>query len=316
MEWLNYHHFRYFWLVVREGGVVPASRVLRISHPSVSAQLKLLEETLGERLFDRSGRRLELTEAGRVAYRYADEIFSLGFEFLDVLRGAGANVDRPIELRVGITDVMPKLVVRRLLDPALRMDQAVRLSCTHDQHDRLLAQLALHSLDVVLADAPVAPSSGIRAYNHPLGECGVTFFAAPALARKLGAGFPACLDRAPFLAPAPATSLARALTQWFDEKGIRPRIAAEFDDSALMKTFGADGVGVFCTPAVVEAQVRAQYGVEVIGATSDITERFYAISMERRVKNAAVSSVCQGAKDELFAPRKRRKRRSTPSQPR
>ena len=307
MEWLNYHHFRYFWLVVREGGVVPASRVLRISHPSVSAQLKQLEEALGEPLFDRSGRRLELTEAGRVAYRYADEIFSLGVEFLDVLRGA--DVGRPIELRVGITDVMPKLVVRRLLDPALRMDETVRLSCTHDQHDRLVAQLALHSLDVVLADAPVAPSSGIRAYNHPLGECGVTFFAAPALARKLGADFPACLDRAPFLAPAPATALARALTQWFDEREIRPHIAAEFDDSALMKTFGADGVGVFCTPAVVEAEVRAQYGVEAIGATDDILERFYAISMERRVKNVAVSAVCEGAKDKLFGPSKRRKHR-------
>ena len=298
VTWLNYHHFRYFWLVVREGGIQAASKKLRLAHPTVSVQLKRLEEQLGQPLFDRSRRKLELTEAGQLAYRYADEIFSLGDEFLDAL--AGQPVDRPVELSVGVSDVMPKLVVRKLLDPALHLDTPVRLTCSEDRFDRLLGALATHDVDVVLADTPCPPGSGIKAFNHLLGECGVAFFAAKNLAPRARARFPESLEGAPMLMPAGDTALGRAVAQWFEARQIRPEVVAEFNDSALMKAFGQDGVGVFALPDVTETDVKRQYGVQVVGHAQEIRARFYAISPERRLKNPAVVAVCETARDELF----------------
>jgi len=299
MQWLNYHHFMYFWLVVREGGIQAASRKLRLSHPTVSVQIKQLEEQLGHPLFDRTRRKLELTEAGQLAFRYADEIFSLGQEFVDALEGQ--PVGRPVRLAVGVSEVMPKLVVRKLLDPALHLDTRVRLTCLEDQFDRLLGALATHDLDVVLADTPCPPGSGIKAFNHLLGECGVSFFAAKKLAPRIRARFPESLDGAPMLMPAGDTALGRAVIQWCESKAIRPEVVAEFNDSALMKAFGQDGVGVFPLPQITEADVKRQYGAQVVGRVEEIRARFYAISPERRLKNAAVVAVCETARDELFS---------------
>lgn len=299
MQWLNYHHLLYFYTAVREGGIQAASRRLNLSHPTVSVQIKQLEESLGHPLFDRSRRKLALTDAGQVAYRYADEIFSLGRDLLDELEGQ--RTDRPVRLAVGVSDVMPKLVVRNLLEPALGLDSSVRLTCVEDRLDRLLGLLATHSLDVLLADAPCPPGSGVKAFNHLLGECGVTFFAHRSIAPKLRRSFPRSLHGAPTLTPSGDTSLGRAITQWCEDQEIRPEVVAEFDDSALMKTFGQDGLGAFPVPSVVEKEVQRQYGVHVIGRTEEIRARFYAISSERRLKNPAVQAICETAREELFA---------------
>ncbi|HYC00916.1 MAG TPA: transcriptional activator NhaR [Candidatus Limnocylindrales bacterium] len=299
IEWLNYHHLLYFWVVAREGGLVAAGRVLRLSHPTLSAQIHALENQLGEKLFTRSGRRLELTEMGRVVLRYADEIFSLGREMLDTVRGRSTG--QPMRLDVGIADPVPKLVVRRLLEPALSLADPVRLACHEDSYGKLLADLALHSLDIVIADAPVPPGSSVRAFHHLLGETGVTFFGTAELARKFRRGFPKSLDGAPMLLPLENLSLRRALNQWFDRLDIKPAVTAEFEDSALLSVFGGDGVGIFQAPTVIEKEVTRQHGVEIIGRTQEVRERFYAISVERRLKHPAVVAISDAARHELFA---------------
>ena len=298
MDWLNYHHFLYFWLIVREGGILPAAKRLRLAHSTVSTQLKQLEEQLGEPLFDRSGRKFKLTEAGKLAYQYAEEIFPLGQEFLETLKGQPSN--RPLRLRVGVTEVLPKLVVRRLLAPALELSQTVRLICEESDHRDLLGQLASHQLDLVLADAPLPPGTPIKAFNHLLGESGVTFFATPERARVLKRKFPKSLHGAPFLMPGTTSSIRTALEQWFEEQDIVPLTVAEFADSALLKVMGQDGYGAFCVPTVTEKDVREQYNVVPIGRSKTIRERFYAISIERRIKNPAAQAICEGAKKRLF----------------
>jgi LysR family transcriptional activator of nhaA len=298
MNWLNYHHLQYFYLVVREGGIVPAANKLRISHPTVSTQIKKLEQSLGDDLFDRSRRRLELTDFGRTAYEYAEQIFSLGGEMQDVLQGQ--STARPLKLIVGITDAMPKLIVRRLLEPALHLDRPVRLVCREDRADRVLAELALGNLDVVLADTPLPSGSGLRAYSHALGECGVAFFADPKTARRLRPSFPQSLDGAAFLAPTSEYVLRRALELWFDKVGVHPEIVAEFEDSALLKVFAQDGLGVFAAPSVMTTAIESQYGLQRIGGTDEVRERFYAITLERRLKNVAVQAICQEARDRIF----------------
>jgi len=298
MEWLNYHHLHYFWVVAREGGLVPAGKVLRVSHPTLSAQIHALEENLGEKLFSKVGRRLVLTERGRVVFRYADEIFTLGREMVDSIKGRGDS--HALRLDVGIADVVPKLVVRRLLQPALALAEPVHLVCHEDSFENLLADLALHSLDIVISDAPVPSGSNVRAYHHLLGETGVAFFAARSLADAHAKGFPGSLDGAPFLLPMENLSLRRYLNVWFDRHGIRPRIVAEFEDSALLKQFGADGVGIFPAPQVIEKEVCAQYGVEILGRADGVRERFYAISSERKLKHPAVLAISDAARHEIF----------------
>ncbi|MEW5739382.1 MAG: transcriptional activator NhaR [Myxococcota bacterium] len=298
MEWLNYHHLLYFWVVAKEGGLAPAGKVLRLSQPTLSAQIHALEDRLGEKLFARQGRRLVLTELGKVAFRYADEIFSLGRELLDTLKGQASN--QPPRLTVGILDVVPKLIVRRLLQPALELATPARLVCYEDSYDKLLAELSLHNFDLVIADAPVPPGSAVRAFNHLLGETGITLFATPDLARACRDGFPGSLDGKPLLLPLETMALRRALNLWFARNGIRPRAVAEFEDSALLKVFGADGVGIFPGPTVIEREICEQYGVEIVGRVEEVRERFYAISVERKLKNPAALAIFEGARAAVF----------------
>lgn len=299
MEWLNYHHLHYFWAVVREGGIQPAARKLKLAHPTVSAQVKQLERAMGEKLLERRGRRLELTERGRVVYRYADEIFSLGRELIDTMKGRATGY--PIRFTVGIAQVMPKLVVRQLLEPVFSLPEKVHLVCEEDRFDRLLGDLGRHKLDLLLTDAPLPPGTGIKAFNHLLGQCGLSFFAAGKLQINMRKRFPGRLDGTPFLLPPEGTVLRRSLEQWFDEKGVRPFGVAEFQDSALIKVFGQDGRGVFCAPSVIEKEVQLQYDVRLVGRTEDIRESFYALSVERRLKHPAVVAINDSAKKELFA---------------
>ncbi len=298
MQWLNYHHLLYFWTVAREGGIGRAGQRLHLSQPTISAQLRTLERSIGRKLFERSGRGLALTETGRVVYRYADEIFSLGRELLDTLQGRPSG--GPLRLVVGVADVLPKLVARRLLEPALRMPQPVHIVCREGTSPELLADLSLQNLDLVLSDAPVGPQVRVRAYSHLLGECGSTFFASAGLAARCRRGFPGSLDGVPVLLPGEGAILRRSLEQWFEANGVRPVTAGEFDDSALLKTFGETGMGVFCAPTVVEKEICRQHRVAIVGREATIRERFYAISVERRLKHPAVLAICESARKDLF----------------
>jgi LysR family transcriptional activator of nhaA len=298
MESLNYHHLRLFWAVAHEGNLTRASKKLHLAPQTVSTQIRDFEAALGEKLFQRAGRRMLLTDVGHVALRYADEILSLGQEFREALRGQPTG--RPLRLVVGVADVLPKLVAHRLLEPALLLEEPIRIVCREGTPEKLLADLAVHGLDVVLSDAPIPPGMNVRAYNHQLGRCGVTFMAQPDLARRLRKGFPRSLEGAPVLLPSEDTVLRRELDEWFDERGVRPVIAGEFEDSALLKVFGQAGAGFFAVPTVIEDEVARQYEVQPIGATDDVSERFYAISVERRIRHPAVMAICEAARSELF----------------
>jgi len=299
MEWLNYHHLLYFWMVAKEGGLAPAAKALHLTHPTLHAQIRALEDRLGEKLLHKKGRKLELTEMGKLVFGYAEEIFGLGRELLDAVKDRPTG--RPARLQVGVVDILPKTLVRRLLDPALRLPEPVRLVCTEGKADRLLAALSLHELDVVLSDAPVGPGAAVRAYSHVLGECGVTFFASQALASRLEGRFPQCLDGAPVLMPGEGTALRRDLEAWFESKRIRPAVAAEIEDSALATAFGQDGLGVFAAPCAVEQTIVHQHEVEVVGRETGLVQRFYALSVERRLQHPAVVAILEAAREELFA---------------
>jgi LysR family transcriptional regulator, transcriptional activator of nhaA len=299
MEWLNYNHLFYFWTVVREGGLTQAGRALRLSHPTLSAQVHALEDRVGHKLLFRVGRRLQPTEVGRLVYGFAEEIFSLGREMLEAVQGRPAG--GALRLQVGVVDAVPKLIVRRLLQPALRLAGPVRLVCHEDSYEKLLSELALYNLDVVLADGPVPSGSSIRAFSHPLGECGVGIFGSPVLARKHREDFPRSLEGAPMLLPLPGSPLRRALDQWFDANQVRPRIVAEFEDRALLNVFGADGAGLFPAPLAVQREVRKQHGVSMAGQIPQVRERFYAVSVQRRLKHPAVVAITEAARAAVFA---------------
>jgi LysR family transcriptional activator of nhaA len=298
MEWLNYHHLLYFWTVAREGSIVRAARVLNLSHPTISAQVRALEEALGQPLFRRVGRKLVLTEMGHLVLGYADEIFATGRDMLEAVRGRPAG--RRARLNVGVADGLPKLVVRRLLDPIRRLDPPVRIVARDDRPARLVSDLSQHALDVVLTDEPIDATTAVRVFHHLLGECPVAFFANRQLAARLRPRFPRSLDGAPVLLPTEGCTLRRSLDAWFDREAIRPRIVAEFDDSALLKSFGEDGWGAFPSPTVVGAALRRQYGAMMVGRIPDVQERFYAITAERRIKNPAVAAICEKARTDLF----------------
>ena len=297
MEWLNYHHLLYFWTVARLGSVSRASAELRLTQATVSAQLKSLEQSLGEELFRKSGRHLVLTETGKLAFRYADEIFSLGQEMLGTLKGRSEG--RLARLTVGVTDVLPKLVVYQLVEPALKLKESYRIICREGTNEELLPALALHDIDVVLTDAPLDPGSNVRAFSHLLGECGSTLFGAPKLAEAYRRGFPKCLDGAPFLLPTRNTIARRSLDQWFEAQHIAPLIVAEFEDSALLKVFGQHGLGLFFAPTVIARDVQRQYAVKVIGQVENVRERFFAISLDRKLKHPAVVAISEAAKLKL-----------------
>jgi LysR family transcriptional activator of nhaA len=298
MEWLNYHHLLYFWTVAREGSIARACERLHLTQPTVSGQIRLLEKAVKAKLFERSGRGLALTDTGRLVYRYADEIFALGRDLQDAIH------DRPrgqaLRFAVGVADTLPKVLVHRLLAPAFALGEEIRITCIDGSPDRLLAELALHELDLVVSDFPANPRLGMKAFNHLLGDCGVTFFATAALARRHRRGFPDSLTGAPLLLPYGNTTLRRSLEQWFDARGIHPRIRGEFADSGLLKAFGGFGDGIFAAPTAVEADVKRMYGVAVVGREPILRERFYAISVEKKIKHPAVVAITQAARHALF----------------
>ena len=298
MEWLNYHHLHYFWTVAREGGIAAASRKLHVGRPSISAQLKSLEAFIGAPLFERRGRYLDLTDTGRLVFDYADNIFQTGRELVDAVRGRPTG--RPLTLRVGIADVMAKLVAFQLLQPALDFDEQVALDCREAEPSQLFADLALHELDLVLSDIPLGPGIDVKAYNHSMGESTITLFAAPALARRLRRGFPMSLTGEPFLMPASSSAIRRSLEMWLEENDLRPVVVGEFEDSALLKVFGQAGRGVFPSPTIVSDQVVKQYGVKALGELSEVRERFYAISPERKITHPAVTRIIEHAKANIF----------------
>jgi LysR family transcriptional activator of nhaA len=298
MEWLNYHHLLYFWTVAREGTIARASETLLLAQPTISEQIRSLEDSLGVKLFQKQGRNLILTDAGRVAYQYADEIFTRGREMSDVLRGRA--VGRAVRFTLGIADVVPKLIAYRLILPALKLPQPVRLVCREGKPDKLLSQLAIHELDLVISDAPLDPSIRIQAFSHLLGQSGLSFFAHPRIAKRSKARFPKCLDGLPFLMPADNTDLRRSLEHWFDSQGVRPVVVGEFEDSALAAVFSEAAVGAVATPTPTEAQVKRQYGLSLLGRTRDIVESFYAISLDRRLKHPAVIAISEFAHSSIF----------------
>jgi LysR family transcriptional activator of nhaA len=307
MDWLNYHHLLYFWMVARTGSITRASQELRLAQPTISAQLRALEESLGEKLLSKAGRRLQLTEVGRLVYGYADEIFSLGHELTDVLKGRPRG--RPARLVVGISDMMPKLVAYRILEPALRLGLPIHFVCHEDQPEKLLLNLAAHELDLVLTDAPAHSAIHVRVFSHLLGSSDMSLFAAPSLAARYRKDFPARLDGAPFLMPMQDSVARRTLDQWFSNHGIRPLIVGEFQDRALLNVFGQAGVGIFASPAVVEDEVRKYSRAALVGRLESATEDFYAISAERKIKHPAVVAISESAREGLFAPNAKAARR-------
>ncbi len=297
MEWLNYHHLHYFWLAAREGGISKAARQLRLTHTTVSEQIRTLEESLGEPLFQKQGRGLALTETGKLVYGYAEDIFSLGREMMETVKGRSAG--RPVRLVVGIAEVVPKLIAKRILDPALAAGDTLRLLCREDKLERLLSSLAAHEIDVVISDSPLVAGSSIKAFNHLLGECGVSIMATRSLALRYRKDFPRSLEGAPLLLPSESTATRRALDNWFESEGLRPQVTAEFDDSALLKVFGQDGAGLVPVPSVIEDSVAKQYGLQLVGRIDAVRERFYAISVERRIRHPAVVTILEAARAEF-----------------
>lgn len=297
---MNYKHLHYFWVAAKAGGVVKAGEQLHITPQTLSGQIKLLEDRLGRRLFRKSGRHLELTDDGRVALRYADEIFTLGQELEEALRAPRGGAAQVPDFRVGIEDAVAKTVAYRLLEPALQLEQPVRLICAEGSFGDLMAQLALHRLDLVIADEPLTNRLSVKAFNHALGTSSMSFYAAPELAARLQAPFPACLNGAPMLVPGASSAIRPQFEAWLTRHQLRPRVVGEFTDGALMKAFGREGGGVFLSPSVVEAETTQQYGVQVIGRSDEMTEHFFAISVERRITHPAVAAITNAARGALF----------------
>jgi LysR family transcriptional activator of nhaA len=291
MDWLNYHHLLNFWMVAREGSVQRASQMLHVTPASVSVQVRQLEKSLGVKLFDKQGRGLVLTEMGKEVLEYAEEIFSTGRELLDMVKGK--PIGKPLELRVGIRDVMPKLVAYQLLQPAIVGDQSMRLICHEGKMADLVADLAIHKLDVVLSDTALDPLYRVQAHSYRLGSSEVSIVGVSELARKYRSGFPDSLDGAPFLLPTRETVLRRHLDRWFTEIDIEPAIRGEFADSAMLKIAGRCGLGLFAIPSIVEDEVKKLYGLVSLGRVPGIQEQFFAVSIERRIKHPGVLAICK-----------------------
>lgn len=289
MDFLNYHHLRYFWVAAKEGGLTRAAEKLRVSQPSICTQIQALESALGEKLLRRSKQGLALTEAGQRVFSFAEEIFSLGEELASTMKQRPTS--RPLRVNIGISDSLPKLLTYGMLKPIFHLPQAVQASCREGKVPDLLAQLATYRLDVVLSDEPAPASSSLKTFNYCLGECGVTFCATPKLARQLKRQFPVSLDQAPALLPGPNSDLRRSLEKWFHEQKISPRLVAEFEDAALVKVAATDGLGFFALPSLMTDEAVARYGVSVIGHAPECVQRFYAISAERRLTHPAVVAI-------------------------
>jgi LysR family transcriptional regulator, transcriptional activator of nhaA len=297
MEWLNYHHLFYFWTVARAGSIAKASQELRLAQPTISNQLKTLEGSLGVKLLERQGRRLVLTDVGRTVLRYADDIFRTGHELQRAVKGLPTG--QRLRLVAGVADVVPKRMAALLLQPAVDAHPELTLVCHEGPLPQLLGALAVHELDVVIADVAASEEVKVKAFNHKLGDCGTTFFAARPLAH-VKKGFPRSLQGQPLLLPAQGTAFRRSLEAWLDAGALRPIVTGEFDDTALMKAFGARGLGVFAAPQVLEDDIRAQYDVTVVGRAPDVRETYYAITVERRLRHPAVVAIAEAARAAIF----------------
>ncbi len=290
MNRLNYHHLLYFWLVARERGLANACAKLRLSPSTISGQIHALEHTLDQKLFTKKGRRLELTDMGRIVYRYADEIFTLGKELQDAIHDRPAG--KPLRLQVGIVDVIPKLVVKRMLAPALSLGIPVHLICVEDRLERLMASLAMHELDVVLADSTGESSVSLKTFNHLVMDCPTVMLGSKKLYQRCCGKFPLSLRGAPLLLPTMNTALRRAMDHWLSDKNMLPQIMGEFDDRALLEVYGESGLGIFPVPALIADAVVKQFKVWKIGVLKEIREKFYAITVERRITHPAVAAIC------------------------
>jgi LysR family transcriptional activator of nhaA len=298
MDFLNYHHLRYFWVAAREGGLTRAAEKLRVSQPSICTQIQALERAVGDKLLRRTPRGLALTEAGMKVFSFAEEIFSLGEDLLNTMRRHPTA--RPMRVSVGIADSLPKLLTYEMLKPIFRLPQPIQASCCEGKVPDLLAQLATYRLDIVLADEAAPASGNLKTFNHLLGKCGVSFCAEAKLAARLRSRFPASLNNAPALLPGPHSALRRSLEKWFQEQKIAPRLVAEFDDAALVKVAATDGLGFFALPSLVASEARTRYGVSLVGHAPKCTQHFYAISAERRLTHPAVVAITAGAQTSLF----------------
>lgn len=297
---MNFKHLHYFWVTAKAGGVMRAGEQLHTTPQTLSGQIKLLEDWLGRKLFRKSGRQLELTDDGRLALGYAEQIFTLGAELETALRQA-RDGQRVLDFRVGVADSVAKSVVYHLLEPALSIAEPVRLICSEGKFPDLLAQLALHRLDLVIADEPMPRRISVKAFNHPLGSTAMSFFCAPALQSRLQGNFPQCLNDMPMLIPGASASVRPQLESWLTRHDIHPRIIGEFDDVALMKAFGREGSGIFMAPTVLEAETATQFGVAVIGRTEELVEEFFAVSVERRITHPCVVAITETARKQLFS---------------
>ena len=295
---MNFKHLHYFWVTAKTGGVVRAGKQLHITPQTLSGQIKLLEEQLGRRLLRKSGRTLELTEAGQLALRYADEIFTLGAELEAALQHD--QPARPLApLRIGVTDAVPKAIAYRLIEPALHPEQAPRLVCEEGAMDDLLADLAVHRLDLVIADAPLPAHVNVRAFNHRLGRTTLSFYASPQLQARTTQPFPQCLAELPLLLPAASSAVRAQIDQWLGEHKIAAHIAGEFEDSALMTAFGREGRGAFAAPSVLQHDIARELGAALLGHCAGMHQEFYAISVERRITHPGVAQITRVAKDLL-----------------
>ena len=295
---INYKHLNYFWTVAHEGSIAKASEKLHITPQTISGQLSLLEKRMGNELFEREGRGLRLTETGRLVLGYADEIFELGRELNDVLRGVPAV--GPSEFIVSAASALPKTIVYKIIEPALHINQDISLTSLEGPIEDILADLAIHKVDLVLSDKPVTGALSVKAYNHKLGESGLTFFASPALAKKYKRNFPQSLNNAPLLLPTKQNEIRQLFDYWLSEQNIYPTIRGQFDDSALMKAFGQEGMGIFFMPSIIADDVCKAFNVKVIGETNEVKQQFYAISAERKVRHPAVAAICDAARQLLL----------------
>ena len=304
---MNYKHLHYFWTVLRLGGIARASEELHLTPQTLSSQIKQLERRFGHPLLRKAGRGVEPTDAGRLVMRYADEIFALGEALNDAL-ASGRDLRRATVLRVGIDDALPKAIAFHVLEPAMALPEPPQMVCHEGGLTSLLADLAVHRLDLVLSDVAAPARLNLKVYTHLLGRTGIAFFAAPRLlqsagltARRAQARFPACLAELPMLLSTSASALRPRLDAWLRQHALAPTIAAEFDDSALLKAFGREGRGVFAAPAVLAEEVMQQYQVALVGRSADLWEEFYAISAERRITHPAVAAITTAARGKLFA---------------
>ncbi len=297
-ENLNYKHLHYFWVVATQGSIARAAEKLFITPQTISGQLSMLEQRIGQPLFDRVGRKLCLTETGRLVLRYANDIFELGKELTDVLRGA--HIVGASEFIVSAASALPKTIVYKVLEPALLVSDDISITCKEGPVATILGELAVHEVDMVLTDTPLTSAFSIKAYNHYLGQSTLSFFAAPELAAKLSTQFPECLQHAPMLLPTKQYAIRQLFDKWCTDNKIFPIIRGQYDDSALMKSFGKAGFGIFFMPSIIEDEVKQSFGLKVIGRSDTLQQKFYAISAERKVTHPAVAAICNTARDIIF----------------